>query len=127
MKRRASNSGIQISGGTVNAKQMVAGRDAHAIMAEATDPIAELERAGMPDVAARLRQLHETMGSVLDPGEAAAEVQAKVTRVASELAKPSPDLPRITKVLDQIAGAGKSIAGVVGSVEAIKAAISVLF
>ena len=113
------NSGIVISGGTVNAGAMAAGKGAMASNVAASE-------AALADIRQSLDQLaHElrTRASELDNADQALAV---VDLARSEAAKESPNkgtllslLKTLTSVVGDVAGFGTSVASIVAAVSTI--------
>jgi hypothetical protein len=122
--RPRTNEGIIVSGhGQLTGGAVAVGRQASAFNnAPAAD--ARLQERGLEEVRARLDELlraietHATL--VNEPGV----VRSAAENIASELAKEQPDKSLVTVLLDGLAANVRSVTGVIGAAEAMRAAVT---
>jgi len=120
------NDGVLVTGGTLAAGQVVAGRNAKAV-ASFYGPVGKIEEAGREDVAAALRDLMEGLKRNSDQIKDFDEILESTNLVAAELAKPRPNKTIVTTVLSGIGQGVSSVAGLVTAVKSLADAAAAIF
>ncbi|TQM37823.1 DUF5955 family protein [Pseudonocardia cypriaca] len=112
--RDATNEGIQMSGGRIDAGALAVGRGARAV--QGRDPHADPARA---EINSRLEELLRRLDADAGRLENPEEVRDATQVVANELGKDRPNKTTITGVLTGIAAAVASVSGLATATDAL--------
>jgi hypothetical protein len=124
MSETTGNSGIQISGGAINAQALAVGQGARAVV---NNSAAALQAAGRDEVLAQLKAVLaalEAHGAALPDKTAADDL---VERIAKEAAAEKPDKLTLKSFLGNLAEEVKSVASIAGTVTALATSVAGLF
>src|SRR5262245_49605901 len=125
MEKRDANEWILQTGGTITAGQIVVGR--HNVTIVTADVAEVLQRRGMDAVEEQLKRLEGALNAHLHQlPDGGSELATLASKVATELAKPKPNKPTVSGILQQIAEAAKSVSSIVTSAEALKHVVMLL-
>ena len=120
------NDGVMMTGGTMTAGQIAAGRNARA-RATFNGPVGRIENAGRDEVAIALKDLLDKLELHEHDIEDYAEIIDSTRMVADELAKPQPNKRTVTSLLAGIKEGVSAVAGLVTSVGSLAAAAGAIF
>ncbi len=116
----SGNSGVQVTGGTVNVQAMAVGDHARATVNNAAGA---LQAAGHDDVAARLAAVLDALerhGAALPNAKEASEL---VEEIATEVAKKEPKATRVRSFLASLADQVKSVSTIATAVTGLAGAV----
>lgn len=122
-KNMPKNEGIYMTGGTINAEQIAAGRQARAIKIVSSADQA-LEQKGLQEIREKLDELVNALTTHAEALENPDEVLDSTEAVAEELSKDRPNKLTLTAILSAIASSVQSVAVVATAVDALKHAIT---
>ncbi len=120
------NDGVMMTGGTMTAGQIAAGRNARA-RATFNGPVGRIENAGRDEVAIALKDLLDQLELHEHDIEDYAEIVDSTRMVADELAKPQPNKRTVTSLLAGIKEGVSAVAGLLTSVGSLAAAAGAIF
>lgn len=112
-----------MTGGTINAEQIAAGRQARAIKIVSSADQA-LEQKGLQEIREKLDELVNALTTHAEALENPDEVLDSTEAVAEELSKDRPNKLTLTAILSAIASSVQSVAVVATAVDALKHAIT---
>jgi hypothetical protein len=117
------NSGVSISGGTINADQFAAGQNARAYKGESSmTPSAELQH-----IYAKLDELEKAIQRHGADLERPDDLMSAAKAVKVELASEKPNKITVTSILSGIAESVRSIASIASLAETLRTAVGGLF
>jgi hypothetical protein len=115
------NDGIVVTGGSFSSHNVAVGNKAR-VAGDAGHQ--QLTAAQLEEILALLGQISTTLNT--DPARPEAErLRAASSRLATEIARPSPRSNRMATFMKEIEAASKSVSSVASGVEAVKALIGV--
>jgi len=121
----SSNEGIIVSGGWLNAGQVVVGRDSQAIQ-NTYNTVSDLQSSGKDNVATAIIELLKAIEVNSDGLQEQEEVIEAISKVAEEVKKEKPSKLTLKGLLNSVAEAVAPVAEILQKVVVLKAAIATL-